>query len=43
VEGKKLTNGMEIPGIGKVVIEGEVIKVNAMIDITAENADSYGF
>lgn len=43
VEGKKLTNGMDIPGIGKVVIEGEVIKVDAMIDITAENTDSFGF
>jgi simple sugar transport system substrate-binding protein len=43
VEGKKLTNGMDIPGIGKVVIEGDVIKVDAMIDITAANTDSFGF
>lgn len=43
IEGKTLTSGMDIPGIGKVVIEGDVIKVNAMIDITAENTDSFGF
>jgi simple sugar transport system substrate-binding protein len=39
----KPTNGMSIPGIGKVSVEGEVIKADAAIDITAANADSYGF
>lgn len=43
IEGKAITNGMDIPGIGKVVVEGEVIKVDAMIDITAENTDDFGF
>ncbi len=33
----------EIPGIGKVEIDGDVIKVNAMVDITKENVDSFGF
>lgn len=43
IEGKSITDGMDIPGIGKVALDGEVIKVDAMIDITAANADSYGF
>ncbi len=43
LEGKEIKNGMEIPGMGKVELDGDVVKVDAMIDITAENADSYGF
>ncbi|MBF9018547.1 MULTISPECIES: autoinducer 2 ABC transporter substrate-binding protein [unclassified Oceanispirochaeta] len=43
VDGKSITNGMEIPGIGKVVVEGDVIKVDAVIDITKDNVDSFGF
>jgi hypothetical protein len=36
---------MEIPGLGKAEVdtENKVVKVDAMIDITAENANSYGF
>jgi len=40
---KKLSDGMKIPGVGKVAISGDVIKADAAIDITAANADSYGF
>jgi len=43
LDGKKITNGMEIPGLGKVTVEGDVIKVDAWIDITAANATSFGF
>jgi simple sugar transport system substrate-binding protein len=43
LEGKKIANGMTIPGIGKIVLNGDVIKVNAMIDITKDNVDSFGF
>jgi len=43
LEGKKIVNGMEIPGLGKVTVEGDVIKVDAWIDITADNATSFGF
>lgn len=42
-DGKTISNGMEIPGIGKVSVEGDVIKVDAVIDITKENVDSFGF
>lgn len=42
-EGKTITNGMEIPGLGKVMLDGDVIKVDAVIDITKDNVDSFGF
>lgn len=43
LEGQKISDGMEIPGMGKVKLEGRVIKVDAMIDITADNAEGFGF
>jgi len=43
LDGNKVENGTEIPGIGKITVEDQVIKVDAMIDITPENADSLGF
>ncbi|MGB4407996.1 MAG: autoinducer 2 ABC transporter substrate-binding protein [Sphaerochaeta sp.] len=33
----------EIPGIGSVAVNGDIIGVNAMVDITKENVDSFGF
>jgi len=43
LDGNKLADLKEIPGIGAVEVDGDVIKVNAMVDITKENVDSYGF
>ena len=43
LEGKEITDGMTVPGMGETVLDGDVIKVDAMIDITADNADSFGF
>ncbi len=43
IDGKTITNGMEIPGLGKVMLDGDVIKVDAVIDITKDNVDSFGF
>lgn len=43
IDGKKIENGMTIPGLGKVVVENDVIKIDALIDITKANADSFGF
>ncbi|MGA2613762.1 MAG: autoinducer 2 ABC transporter substrate-binding protein [Spirochaetia bacterium] len=43
LDGKKIVNGTQIPGIGKVSLEGDVIRVDAAIDITKENVDSFGF
>jgi simple sugar transport system substrate-binding protein len=43
LDGNKVANGTEIPGIGKITVEGNVIKVDAMMDITPENAESLGF
>jgi simple sugar transport system substrate-binding protein len=43
LDGKKITDGMDIPGIGKVNLKGDVIQVDAAIDITSANADSFGF
>ena len=43
IDGKKIENGMTVPGLGKVTVEGDVIKIDALIDITKANADSFGF
>jgi len=43
LEGKEITDGMSVPGMGKTVLDGDVIKVDAMIDITGDNADDFGF
>ncbi|MGD0726859.1 MAG: autoinducer 2 ABC transporter substrate-binding protein [Spirochaetia bacterium] len=43
LDGKKMANGMEIPGMGKITLQGDVIKVDAAIDITKDNVDSFGF
>lgn len=43
VEGEKITEGMNIPGLGTITLDGDVIKVDAVIDITKDNVDSFGF
>jgi simple sugar transport system substrate-binding protein len=43
LEGNEITDGMEVPGVGKITLDGNVIKVEAMIDITADNAEDFGF
>jgi simple sugar transport system substrate-binding protein len=43
LEGEEITDGMEVPGVGKITLDGNVIKVDAMIDITADNAEDFGF
>ena len=43
LDGGNLADLKEIPGVAKVQIEKDVIKVNAMADITKENVDSFGF
>jgi simple sugar transport system substrate-binding protein len=43
LDGKKIENGLEIPEIGPIELDGNVAKVDAMIDITADNAESFGF
>ena len=43
LDGKEITDGMEVPGVGKISLDGNVIKVDAMIDITADNAEDFGF
>ncbi len=43
LDGGKLADLKDVPGIGSVEIDGDVIKVDAMADITRENVDSFGF
>jgi simple sugar transport system substrate-binding protein len=43
LDGGKVENGVEIPGIGKIQVDGKVVIVDAIMDITPENADSLGF
>jgi simple sugar transport system substrate-binding protein len=43
LEGNEITDGMDVPGVGAITLDGNVIKVDAMLDITAENAEELGF
>ena len=43
LDGGNLADLKEIPGIGSVSVDGDYIGVNAMVDITKENVDSFGF
>lgn len=43
LEGKTVTDGMEFPKMGKITLDKNVIKGNAIIDITKDNVDSFGF
>lgn len=43
LDGNKVTPGLEIPGIGKATLDKNILKFDAMIDITKENVDSLGF
>jgi simple sugar transport system substrate-binding protein len=43
LDGNTVTDGMEIPGLGRISVDGDVIVVDAMIDITAANATEFGF
>lgn len=43
LEGNKIASGTEIPGLGAVTVEGTVIKLDAILDITPENAETLGF
>lgn len=43
LEGNKIETGTEIPGLGAVTVDGTVVKLDAILDITAKNAESLGF
>jgi len=43
LEGNKIETGVEIPGLGTVTVEGNLVKLDAILDITPDNADSLGF
>jgi simple sugar transport system substrate-binding protein len=43
LDGQKVTDGMEIPGLGKAALDGNVVKFDKMLDITKDNVDSLGF
>jgi len=43
LNGEDIVDGMDVPGVGAIVLDGTVIKVDAMLDITDENAEELGF
>lgn len=43
IGGGKVADGMEIPGLGKVTVNGKKLNINAILDITPQNAESLGF
>ena len=43
LDGGKVTDGMEIPGLGKISLKGNILTVDGMIDITKDNAEDLGF
>lgn len=43
LDGNTIESGVEIPGLGAVIVEGTLVKVDNILYITSENADSLGF
>lgn len=43
LEGNEIDTGVEIPGLGTVTVDGTLVKLDAILDITPENAESLGF
>lgn len=43
LDGGKVETGVEIPGIGKITLDGFVVKADAILDINKDNAESLGF
>ena len=43
LDGHKIENGMEIPGLGPITVDGKVIRTNSTIHINKDNVDSFGF
>jgi simple sugar transport system substrate-binding protein len=43
LEGNEISDGVEVPGLGAVTLDGNVVKVDNILYITPENADSLGF
>lgn len=43
LDGKPITDGMEMPRIGKIALNGRVVQANAILDITKDNATTFGF
>ena len=43
LDGGKITTGLEMPGIGKLTVNGIVVNAEAILDINKDNADSLGF
>jgi rhamnose transport system substrate-binding protein len=41
-QGKEITDGMEVPTVGTVKIEGQSIFIG-MLEVTSDNVDSFGF
>jgi simple sugar transport system substrate-binding protein len=43
VQGEAITDGLEIPGLGAIRLDGQNILLDAMLQITADNVDAMGF
>ncbi len=43
LDGGKVENDLEIPGIGKIMLDGYIVKADAILDINKDNAESLGF
>ena len=43
LDGRKIENGMEIPGLGPIGVDGKVVRANSIIHIDKDNVDGFGF
>lgn len=43
LDGNQIQTGVEIPGLGPVTVDGTMVKVDNILIITPENADTFGF
>ncbi len=43
LDGMTITDGMEVPGLGPIRLDGKNIELDCLLRITKENADTLGF
>jgi simple sugar transport system substrate-binding protein len=43
LDGQKIGNDTEIPGLGPLTVDGKIVRANSIIRINKDNVDSFGF
>lgn len=43
LDGKQITNGVEIPGLDPITVDGKVVRTDSMIEINRDNVETFAF